>query len=195
MSRRRTAWRAGRTLEAAFDAASTYVLTPEAVSHDDVFGVLTGRNGGFFRRRGNRRGRRVRDSGKKNVRDGFCSAAGLGTIGDFRHLGNMGRIDFEGLFAVFHSLFFAGHMDFQLGFAAHLPCTRLDRHFGWAWALFGSWSRLRAALFARPPSRGNLCANGTTLPSALEPIWKETTSYASRTPTPNARPKRTSRSS
>lgn len=43
---------------------------------------------------------------KKNARDGFA-LRGFGNDCDFRHLGNRVAIDFEGLFAVFHSLFFA----------------------------------------------------------------------------------------
>ena len=91
-------------------ASDTYVLDPEAIEHlDDVFGVLTTAEpvvlGVFIAAAltavgvGCASGRRTFGTVL------FC--AGLGTIAIFAILGIWAAIDFEGLFAVFHSLFFA----------------------------------------------------------------------------------------
>ena len=131
-------------LETAFDAASEhYVLTPDAVSHlDDVFG------GGFLplwwpRALAARLRRFAAESACSGVclqvrafpfwRCSRCLRRGLLSISmaSSRNSTRCSSRPAHGLSA---------------GILCSFACTRLN--FGWAWALFGSWSRLRAALFA-----------------------------------------------
>ena len=98
-------------LEAAFDAADErYVLTPDAVSHlDDVYRVVqaakpwllaaviaaaVGCTAVGFR-------------GGKRALSRVLSGAGAAVLVAFVAFGAWAAVDFDGLFAVFHSLFFA----------------------------------------------------------------------------------------
>lgn len=91
-------------------ASDTYVLDPEAIEHlDDVFGVLTTAEpvvlGVFIAAVLTAVG--VGCASGRRTFGTVLLCAGLGTIAFFAILGIWAAIDFEGLFAVFHSLFFA----------------------------------------------------------------------------------------
>ena len=91
-------------------ASDTYVLDPEAIEHlDDVFGVLATAEpivlGVFIAAVLTAVG--VGCASGRRTFGTVLLCAGLGTIAVFAILGIWAAIDFEGLFAVFHSLFFA----------------------------------------------------------------------------------------
>lgn len=91
-------------------ASDTYVLDPEAIEHlDDVFGVLATAEpvvlGVFIAAVLTAVGVGCASGGRTFGTVLLC--AGLDTIAVFVILGIWAAIDFEGLFAVFHSLFFA----------------------------------------------------------------------------------------
>ena len=91
-------------------ASDTYVLDPEAIEHlDDVFGVLATAEpvvlGVFIAAVLTAVG--VGCASGRRTFGTVLLCAGLGTIAIFAILGIWAAIDFEGLFAVFHSLFFA----------------------------------------------------------------------------------------
>lgn len=91
-------------------ASDTYVLDPEAIEHlDDVFGVLATAEpvvlGAFIAAVLTAVG--VGCASGRRTFGTVLLCAGLGTIAIFAILGIWAAIDFEGLFAVFHSLFFA----------------------------------------------------------------------------------------
>ena len=91
-------------------ASDTYVLDPEAIEHlDDVFGVLATVEpvvlGVFIAAALTAVG--VGCASGRRTFGTVLLCAGLGTIAIFAILGIWAAIDFEGLFAVFHSLFFA----------------------------------------------------------------------------------------
>ena len=91
-------------------ASDTYVLDPEAIEHlDDVFGVLATAEpvvlGAFIAAVLTAVG--VGCASGRRTFGTVLLCAGLGTIAVFAILGIWAAIDFEGLFAVFHSLFFA----------------------------------------------------------------------------------------
>ena len=91
-------------------ASDTYVLDPEAIEHlDDVFGVLATAEpvvlGVFIAAVLTAVG--VGCASGRRTFGTVLLCAGLGTIAAFAILGIWAAIDFEGLFAVFHSLFFA----------------------------------------------------------------------------------------
>ena len=91
-------------------ASDTYVLDPEAIEHlDDVFGVLATAEpvvlGVLIAAVLTAVG--VGCASGRRTFGTVLLCAGLGTIAIFAILGIWAAIDFEGLFAVFHSLFFA----------------------------------------------------------------------------------------
>lgn len=91
-------------------ASDTYVLDPEAIEHlDDVFRVLATAEpvvlGVFIAAVLTAVG--VGCASGRRTFGTVLLCAGLGTIAAFAILGIWAAIDFEGLFAVFHSLFFA----------------------------------------------------------------------------------------
>ena len=86
------------------------MLDPEAIEHlDDVFGVLATAEpvvlGAFIAAALTAVG--VGCASGRRTFGTVLLCAGLGTIAIFAILGIWAAIDFEGLFAVFHSLFFA----------------------------------------------------------------------------------------
>ena len=118
-------------LETAFDAASErYVLTPDAVSHlDDVFGVV--------------------QAAKWWLLAAVVAACVGCTATAFRGGKRLlGRVLAGATASSRNSTRCSSRPAHGLsaGILCSFACTRLN--FGWAWALFGSWSRLRAALFA-----------------------------------------------
>ena len=136
-------------LEAAFDAASeTAMLTPDAVSHlDDVFGVVqaakwwllaavvaacVGCTATAFR-------------GGKRLLGRVLAGAGV-SVWRCSLLAAWVAIDFDGFFGR-NSTRCSSRLAWTFSWDSLLICMYPPEFCG-AWALFGSWSRLRAALFA-----------------------------------------------